>query len=167
MEDSSSESSADEDEILQNFDEEARVIVESGSLPTKSSDRYLLVYNTYKNWRDENKKLLSNSEENNLIVYFNQLKLKLKPPTLWSIWSMLKKTLDVKENIDIRNFFKLKSIIKNNSKGYKPKKAFVLKWEHIVKFMNNALDLIFLAMKVIIIYLHIYSYILILVYLYI
>ena len=123
MEESSSDGSADEDEVLRNFDEEAKLIVQTDTLPKKSSDRYLLVYNTYKKWQEEHKNSLSNSDENNLIVYFNMLKEKLKPPTLWSIWSMLRKTLSVNDNVDITNFLNLKALIKNNAKGYKPKKS--------------------------------------------
>ena len=152
MDDSSSEGSVDEEEILRNFDDEAKKIVQSETYPKKSSDRYLLVYNTYKKWQEENKNCLSTLEENNLIVYFKGLKAKLKPPTLWSIWSMLKKTLSVNENININNFLNLKSLIKANSKGYKPRKAFVLRWEKIVKFMKEAPNDSFLAMKVIVIY---------------
>ena len=156
MNESSSEGSADEEEIFRNFEEEAQLIVENGTLPKKSSERYLLVYNTYKNWQEENQKSLSSSDESNLIVYFESLKTKLKPTTLWSIWSMLRKTLHAKNNININNFLNLKSIIKSNAKGYKPKKSLVLKWEQIVQFMNEAPDIIYLAMKVIIFYIFIF-----------
>lgn len=62
---------------------------------------------------------------------------------------MLKKTLSVKEGININNFVSLKSLIKTNAKGYRPKKAFVLRWDQIMKFMNEAPDQTYLAMKVI------------------
>nr|XP_046479430.1 uncharacterized protein LOC124217610 [Neodiprion pinetum] len=152
MAQSSSEGSADEEEILRNFDEEANVIVPAEMISRKSSDRYLLVYNTYKTWRGENKKSLPSSEENNLIIYFQTLKEKLKPPTLWSIWSMLKKTLNIYEKINIHHFLTLKSLIKTNAKGYKPKKACALRWNHITKFMDEAPDHTYLAMKVILIF---------------
>ena len=85
--DLSSDESMDEEEAVKNFDEAADLIVEKTCLPKKSGDRYLLVYNAYKKWKDDNKNLLSksNNEESNLIVYFNQLKEKVKPPTMWSI----------------------------------------------------------------------------------
>ena len=60
--------------------------------------------------------------------------------------------MNVRDNINISNFITLKSIIKNNAKSYKPKKAFVLKLVQIVKFMDEASDSIYLAMKVKIIY---------------
>ena len=148
--DSSSDGSEDEEEILKIFDQEAKIIIESETLPKKSSERYLLVYNAYKKWKEDNKNSLStNSEENNLIVYFNTLKLKLKPPTLWSIWSMLRNTLNTKDNIDITKFFALRSMIKNNGKGYKPKKSKTLTWAEIMNFMTTADDQVYLATKVI------------------
>ena len=142
------EDSDDEQEINQNFEEEARLIVQTVTLPEKSADRYLLVYNTYKKWESDHKKALSNSAESNLIVYFNKLKVKLKPPTLWSVWSMLGKTLYTKDGINIKNFLDLKALIKNNCKGYRPRKAFALRWDQVSKFMNDASDYTFLAAKV-------------------
>lgn len=53
---------------------------------------------------------------------------------------MLRKTLSANDNVDISNFLNLKSMIKNNAKGYKPKKAFVLRWNQIMRFMTEALD---------------------------
>ena len=37
----------DEDEVIKNFVDEAILIVQGGTLPKKSGDRYLLVYLTY------------------------------------------------------------------------------------------------------------------------
>lgn len=81
----SSEESADETEIFKCFDAEAQLIIRSDPLPKKSTDRYLLVYNTFKKWQSDHKTSLSSSLENNLIVYFKDLQSKLKPPTLWSV----------------------------------------------------------------------------------
>ena len=67
----------DEDEVESNFDQEASLIVQSSTLPKKSIEQYLCVYNKYKTWRNENKNSLSDSEANQLIVYFNELKVKL------------------------------------------------------------------------------------------
>ncbi|XP_066585168.1 uncharacterized protein [Prorops nasuta] len=65
---------------------------------------------------------------------------------------MLKKTLNTKSNVDISKFHNLKSLIKNNSKGYKPKKSLVLKWDEIMEFINNAPDYVHLVSKVILIF---------------
>lgn len=143
--------SDDEDEIVRNFDEEAQKIVQVSTLPDKSADRYMLVYKTYKEWLEKNKNSCSESQETNLIVYFSELKLKVKPPTLWSVYSMLRSTLSTHDSINISNFCNLKQCIKNNGKGYVPKKSPILRWDHIKKFMEEASDSIYLVAKVIII----------------
>ena len=61
---------------------------------------------------------------------------------------MLKKTLNNKEHIDISRFLNLKAMLKNYSKGYKPSKSNVLKWEEIEKFIKEADDQTYLAFKV-------------------
>lgn len=152
----SSDESVDEEEVLRDFDEEAKLIINQDTLPKKSANRYNLVYDTYKKWQLEHKSSLSNSDENNLIVYFKDLSGKLKPSTLWSIWSMLKKTLNNQDNIDISKFQKLKALVKNNSKGHKPKKSMVFKWDEIMTFINDAPNYIHLASKVSI-YIHFYE----------
>ncbi|KAL7298874.1 hypothetical protein TKK_0007982 [Trichogramma kaykai] len=152
MSDSFSEEGTNE--IIENFDREASLIIKEGNYPKKSIDRYFLVYDNYKTWREEHRDSLSNNEENNLIVYFKYLKetRKLSPSTIWSIWSMLRSTLRTNEDIDIRQFQRLKSLVKNNSKGYKPKKSSVFQWNEIMKFINEAPDEHYLAAKVALIF---------------
>ena len=116
------------------------MIVEKDSLPKKSGYRYTLVYETYKKWHFEHKNSLSNSAENNLLVYFKELMGRLKPSTVWSIWSMLKKTMSTKENVDISQFLNLKRTVTNNSKGYLPNKSEVLTWNDVEKFIKTAAD---------------------------
>jgi hypothetical protein len=59
----SSDESSDEDEVNRNFEAEAQLIIETDTLPKKSAERYLLVYETYKKWKTEHKNALSQSEE--------------------------------------------------------------------------------------------------------
>lgn len=151
----STDDSMDEEEVLRDFDAEAELIIQTETLPKKSADRYKLVYENYKKWQIEHQSSLSNSEETNLVVYFKDLTKKLKPSTLWCIWSMLKKTLNTRDNVDLTKFQNLKSLMKNNSKGYQPKKSPVFKWDEITKFMNDASDHTHLVSKVsIVIYLY-------------
>lgn len=65
---------------------------------------------------------------------------------------MLRQTLNVKDEINIRDFLNLKALIKTNSKGYKPKKSLVLRWDQIMTFLNEAPDVVYLAMKIILIF---------------
>ena len=67
---------------MKSFDREAKLIVQSETLPKKSMDRCLLVYNAYKKCQKENEEHLSRSKEADLIVYFNQQKKKLAPLTI-------------------------------------------------------------------------------------
>ncbi|CAB0039322.1 unnamed protein product, partial [Trichogramma brassicae] len=146
---SSSDESGDEYESGRKFDDEADGIIQSETLPKKSGERYLQVYDAYKKWKSANINALSSSEEKNLIVYFTELKTKNKPPTLWSIWSMLRTTLMTKDEINIKDFLNLKALLKNNNKGYTPKQSLVLKWAEIERFMNEAPDQSYLAAKTI------------------
>lgn len=142
--------SGDEDEVFRNFDEESDKIIQKDTLPEKSADRYLLNYYAYHNWKQKNLKSLSTSEEKKLIVYFKELKdiKKFKASTIWSVWSMLKTTMNSKDNIDITKFQNLKAIVKKNSKGYKPTKALAFTWEQVTRFLDEASDNVYLATKV-------------------
>lgn len=144
----SSDESLDEEEVFRDFDAEAKIIVQKELLPKKSADRYVLVYDTFKKWEADHKNELSSSHERNLIIYFKELEAKVKPPTLWSIWSMLKKTLNSNDGIDITKFLNLKCLLTNNAKGYKPKKSLIFKWKEIEKFLKDATDVLYLSAKV-------------------
>lgn len=142
----SSDDSTDEEEVIRNFEEEAQKVIDTSSLPKKSEDRYNLVYETFMKWKTENK--ASSFEESILICYFKDMQKKVGPATLWSIWSILKKMINIRHNVNIGTYFNLKSILKNNSKGYKPKKSLTLTWDQVMQFINNASDDIYLGLKV-------------------
>lgn len=82
----SEESSVDErfdDELLiRNFEGKAKLLTEN-LLPQKSKDSYLKAYDDFIKWKNENN---GSFEENVLIIYFEELSKKLKPPSLWSIY---------------------------------------------------------------------------------
>lgn len=142
---SSSDESTDEEEIIRDFDKEAGVVINSEIIPSKSADRYNLVYDTFRNWQKENE--TNSFEENVLICYFKDLQKRVNPMTMWSVWSMLKKMLSIKHTVNINDYLNLKAILKNNSKGHRPKKSLTLTWEQITDFINNANDAIYLGAK--------------------
>lgn len=117
--------------------EEANTIV-SNMLPAKSKIIYEKTYNQFREWCNKNK--VKKVSENVLICYFEEKSKILKPSTLWSVYSMLKSTLNVKDNINIRNFSKLVPLIKNKSVGYRGKKSKVLSRDDINKFLRDADD---------------------------
>ena len=59
MNEISSDESTDEEEINKNFETEAQLIllVETDTLPKKPADRYMLVYDNYQRWKQENRNL--------------------------------------------------------------------------------------------------------------
>ena len=69
--------STDEEEVIRDFHKEAELIINSDTLPKKSVNRYIQVYEAYKKWENENKNHLSSAPENNHIIYFKSLEDKL------------------------------------------------------------------------------------------
>ena len=57
MNDISSDESTDEEEINKSFETEAQLIVETDTLPKKSVDRYMLVYDNYQRWKQGSRNL--------------------------------------------------------------------------------------------------------------
>lgn len=67
-----------------------------------------------------------------------------KPTTLWSIYSMLKTNLLIKEKIDISKYRKLSVFLKQTNAGYQPNKT----KSEIMNFLKKAPDNKFLMIKV-------------------
>lgn len=111
-----------EEQFVRDFDAEAEVISEN-LLPSKSSKRYKLAYEYFLRWKDINGNRKKTINENMLLVYFKDLAERLRPSTLWSIWSMLRSTLSNNNQIDLDRYVKLKSFLKYKLKGFKPKKS--------------------------------------------
>lgn len=148
-----SSDSSDTDIDLQDLGEESRdfdaesQMITNNLLPEKSCARYNLAYEDFIKWRVNNK--TKSLDESVFLVYFDELSKKYKPSTLWSIWSMLRSTMMLRQNVNINDYAKLKSFLKNKTKGYKPKKAAVLTMPQIRQFINNSDDHIYLSTKVI------------------
>lgn len=115
-------------------------------LPPKSASRYCQAYEVFRKWQTENH--TSSFAEKVLMCYFNAGAKKYKPPTMWSMYSMLKKTILVKNNIDISKYSQLIAFLKMQSDGYQSKKSNVFSPEEVQKFISVAPDQIYLGMKV-------------------
>lgn len=79
------------------------------------------------------------------MIYFDELSKSAKPSTLWSYYSMLKCTLNMHENINIRNYAKLNAFLKRQLFC---KKSKVITLDEIEKFINKTLDNKYLATRV-------------------
>lgn len=115
-------------------------------LPGKSKEKYEKTYDNFKKWCKEKKIDIIN--ENVLLGYFSSELSELKSSTTWSIYSMLKSTLSVKENVNISGYHKLIALLKRKRDGYFAKKSKILTKEEIFRFIKEAPDVKFLAMKV-------------------
>jgi hypothetical protein len=115
-------------------------------LPVKSRERYEVVYNLFKKWCHV--KSVSVINEEVILAYLLEKSKTLKPSSLWSNYSMLKSTINVKKNIDISRYSKVIAFLKRKSVGYKVKKSRVLNKEEIDKFLSEADDNSYLMIKV-------------------
>lgn len=125
---------------------EAAESVTMNMLLVKSKDRYEKTYRAYRDWCND-KGVPNIGSENVILAYFAQLKKDKKPSTLWAHYSMLRATLNIKDNIDISKNAKLIAFLKQQNIGYQPKKSSVFTKENMEKFLKNA-PLEFLPHKV-------------------
>lgn len=115
-------------------------------LPHKSRGRYEKAYKAFKDWC-ACKEVFNIDSENVVLAYFSELTKDKKASTLWSIYSMLRTTLNIRDNVDISKFSKLGAYLKQQNIGYKAKKSSVFTEQDIDKFLNVGV-LEFLPQKV-------------------
>lgn len=118
---------------------EAAESLEKDLLPKKSRARYDKVYDVFKSWCSQKgvKKAVS---ETIVLAYFSEIAKIKKPSTLWSIYSMLRTTLNIKDKVDISKFSKLLAFLKQQNLGYVSKKSSTFSSENIAAFLKNAPD---------------------------
>lgn len=118
---------------------ELRVAAEKateGMIPEKSRERYEKTYEAYSKWCEI--KGVQHTSETVLLAYFGELSKQNKVSTLWSRYSMLRAVLNIRQNVDISNYAKLRAYLKRQNVGYKAKKSSVLSKADIDHFLNNA-----------------------------
>lgn len=115
-------------------------------LPEKSRERYNFAYSKFMNWRTNHN--IKSFSENVMLAYFEELSATMKASSLWTIYSMLRTTINIYNNTNISTYCKLISFIKRKSDGYKPKKSKTLTPPQINNFLKNAPDSQYLFMKV-------------------
>src|SRR3978361_59510 len=95
---SSSSSSDDDDGLIctpPEIIEQAKIATDN-LLPTRSRERYEIIYQKFMDWRL--RKNIKSFSENVMLVYFKELSTTMKPSSLWAIYSMLKSTLSSKHD---------------------------------------------------------------------
>ncbi|KAJ8913585.1 hypothetical protein NQ315_013992 [Exocentrus adspersus] len=125
----------------ENNEEIAQLVseAESSLLPVKSRAKYEKSYQQFCHWRNE--KDVRGASEGILIAYFCEKVKILKASTLWSLYSMVRSTLQINENVDISAYKKLLAYLK----------LFFLSMENVKNFLKKAADADFLFMKVVMI----------------
>lgn len=73
---------------------------------------------------------------------------KYKSSTLWTHYSMLKSILNIKHNINIDTYTRLRALLRRQSEGYQPKKSEAFTEDEINRFFKEAPDDKYLATKV-------------------
>lgn len=115
-------------------------------LPNKSRLYYEKQFNKFEEWCNEN--TVQGISEHVLLTYFELQRKKYKASTLWTTYSMLRSCLSIYKDVDISKYDKLQAFLKRSSEGYVPKKSKILEEDDINKFIQEADDKIYLAMKV-------------------
>ncbi|XP_063541246.1 uncharacterized protein LOC134750081 [Cydia strobilella] len=118
-------------------------------LPEKSREIYFRAYNNFNKWRVENG--VNALSETVLLSYFMHLSHTKQPPTMWSIFSMLKATMNIKDDVHIENYSELITFLKGMQVGHNPKKSKMFTLSDIDKFIKEAPDILYLGAKVILI----------------
>lgn len=118
-------------------------------LPLKSKNKYLQEYKIFKDWCIVKK--AQTPTENVILAYLYEKSKTYKPSSLWSKYSMIKLTLMVNDNVDIK-YPKVIAYLKRQSADFKPKKSEILTREDMNKFLLEAPDVVYLCMKVLTIF---------------
>lgn len=127
---------------------EAAKVASQKLLPAKSRKIYENAFSRFMEWKM--KKACSSLSETVLLAYFSELTQQQKPSTVWSNYSMIKSMLQSNNNVDISKYFKLITFLKQNGKGYTPKKSAIFTSTNISDFLNNAPDEVYLMAKVVV-----------------
>lgn len=115
-------------------------------LPEKSQKKYNAAFKNFMDWR--NKKNIDTLNENTFMAYFIKLSRTYKPSSLWTTYSMLRRTIKISDDINLENFSKLREYLKNLSEGRHVKKSKNFTSYEINRFISDAPDDIYLCSKV-------------------
>jgi integrase len=117
-------------------------------IPARSRDQYEKAHGAFVNWCSKNKVVDGHYTESVLLAYISELSKRYASSTLWSIFSMLKKTILVHCGRDLTDSAKVVAFIKRKSAAHTSKKSESFSREHINLYLKQASDDLFLHVKI-------------------
>lgn len=115
-------------------------------LPEKSADRYLKAYERFAQWQKSQN--TDSFGEEILVAYFAESAKTYSHATLWSMYSMLKATISSHHLVDISRYAALLAFLSNKNGSWISRKVNVISDDEIQKFLVEAPDSKYLAIKV-------------------
>ena len=101
-------------------------------IPKGSKSAYDKAYKAFMEWREANG--AKSFSERVILGYLEEKQKKVAPPMLWSIASMLKKTLLAYHNVNIGEYGKVTPFLKQNQVGYKQRRQKSLQKSRLTNF---------------------------------
>lgn len=117
------------------------------SIPLNTQKRYQTCYNTFIKWQKTNE--ITSFDEDVLLNYFTEASKTHKHSTLVSMYSMLRGTICTYHNVDISMYKRLPAFLKEKQAGCERIRFKIFTIDEITKFLIEAPDEHYLAMKVV------------------
>jgi integrase len=131
---------------------ECAAIASDSLLPTHSRLKYERTLASFYSWKSEKGIHSSLVTENIVLAYLFELSTSYAPSTMWTLYSMLNKMVQLKEGVNISTFPKVLAFLKKGSSSYKSKKSAIFSRDHIEQFIRTADNEKYLHVKVIILF---------------
>jgi integrase len=121
-------------------------------IPEKSRNLYEKNYLDFLKWCEVNNVQESHYSENVILAFVSTLARTYAPSTMWTKFSMLRKSLTANGHKQALTLPKVEAYLKGNSKGHIAKKAETFSREQIEKYLIEASDETHLHYKVIVLF---------------
>ena len=121
-------------------------------LPDKSSGAYNKTYAAFLSWCRDNQMPTGRYTENVILAYISSLSSRYAASTLWSKFSMLRKTILALGAHDVGRLPKVEAFLKKLNKKHVVKKSCSFTREHIERFLKEASDEEHLHIKLVILF---------------
>lgn len=112
----------------------------------KMTSKYKSCYDAFVKWQETNG--ITSFDEDVLLAYFTEAAKTYKSSTLWCTFAKLKSTIFRNNNVDISGYSQVIAFLKERAVGFESKKFKMFTTEEVNRFLVEAPDEHYLAMKV-------------------